>query len=386
MTGFVVSDEDLARAVAVTKKIASVPAGPFKEHNRHPVIQALLREWVPSLPFAIDGVGNIVTWLEAAGKAPPIVVSAHLDTVFPLDSVAVSEDDKTVYGAGTSDDASGLAAILFVAAKAQAVAEKAGRGVIFAFTVGEEGAGGLRGIRHLLDFLLGRKEDAALQKLLPGHAKSRPSCLIAVDGTLATVVTKGLHIKRRKVSWSGPGGHSWGASDTPSAILAAAQTICSIYHIRTRCRHTTVNVGTISGGTTVNSIAANCSFEVEVRSVSRTRAENVMARIAALAQETSTKLHIPVAVESLDDRAGGATRSSHKCVKLLEAALRAEGLNPVRAVSSTEANVAMAEGIPSVATGVALGSGIHTLDERFDKASFLQGLRVMLNYVAKMME
>ncbi|MBN1808381.1 MAG: M20/M25/M40 family metallo-hydrolase [Planctomycetes bacterium] len=366
--------------------IASVPAPPFAEENRHPLIRRLLSEWARGMPFAVDSAGNVVVWAEGGGRQPPLLVTAHLDTVFPDRSVAITQDDTWVCGPGVSDDASGVAAVLYLAQFLAGRMPSAGRGMILAFTVGEEGAGGLRGIKHIFAVLAGEERDPALETLLPGYAMRLPSAMVAVDGGLGSVVNRGLHVRRRRVSWKGDGGHSWGAAGTPSAIAAAARALAAISRIPARPGHTTVNVGVISGGTGVNSIAAECTADIEVRSVSGARAASVISRIEKIASEAAASAGLSIGVEVLDDRPGGVTRSSARVVKLLESELLRAGVPFSLAVSSTEANIAMAYRVPAVATGVVAAERTHTPDERFRRASLEKGLAVVRNYVSALLE
>jgi len=379
------SQHDTDEVTAAVKRVAAIPAGPFQERRRHPVMLSLLSRMASGVPAAVDTAGNLVAWFAGASVEAPLIFSAHLDTVFPLDTVEITEDEEAVYGPGVADDASGLAALAWLAGKLRHLPGKRTKSVLFAFTVGEEGSGGLRGIRHLLDFLLGRNDDHSLERLLPAGARSRPAALIAIDGTLGSIVSRGLHIKRRKMTWRGPGGHSWGAAGSPSAISAAAAAIARIGRIRVRPGHTTVNTGVISGGTSVNTIAPECSAEIEVRSVSGKRAAAVMTRVERTARESASASGIAVRIETLDERPGGATRSSHPCVRLLVESMRRFSIKPSFAVSSTEANAAMAEGIPALATGVVQASGAHTEAEKFFKSSLPQGLQLLLSYAAALL-
>lgn len=346
------------------KSICEIAAPPFgeaargKEYARR--LAALGMEDVRT-----DAVGNVISRLpEASAPKPLIVFSAHLDTVFPEGmSVKVREDGKRLHGLGIGDDCRGLAVVLAVA-KAYREAKVRTQGtVLFVATVGEEGQGDLRGVRHLFT------------KEMPGQIDS----FISVDGTGFRVTARGVGSNRYKVTYKGRGGHSYGAFGMPNPAHAMGRAIARIADLQVPTSpRTTFNVGTVTGGTSVNSVPIEVSMELDMRSESPLELAALDERIKAAlragleaekARWPDSKAPIELEIEVLGLRPAAAPSDELPIIQKALGAAKALGLAVFATGSgSTDSNLPMSLGIPAVTIG---GGGrspnAHSIDEWFEE-------------------
>jgi tripeptide aminopeptidase len=320
----------------------------------------------------IDDVGNVLA-TSHTGAVRGIVVMAHLDTVFPADTTLdVQRDATRLRGPGIADNARGLAGMLALARALGAAGWPNRAPITFVGSVGEEGAGDLRGAKHFVRT----------------HA-ARTAAFIALDGAgTDRVIHAGVGSRRLRVHWSGPGGHSWSDWGAPNAIHAAGRAIGRLTALPLPARpRTTLSVGRIGGGTSVNTIPAASWFELDLRSESaaalRALEGAVRAALAATAREEGgAAARLRWNVDVFGDRPAGATPVDDPLVRLALAATRAVGLEPELASSSTDANIAMAAGIPAIAIGAGGDAGgTHTTAEWYDNATGPLGLERALRIV-----
>ncbi|MFN2565359.1 MAG: M20/M25/M40 family metallo-hydrolase [Gemmatimonadaceae bacterium] len=325
----------------------------------------------------VDAVGNVLGRSFGARDAEPVVVCAHLDTVFPRDMpLAVKQDGVRFVGPGINDNGRGLAVTL-------ALAEELGRGrvqtarpVEFVATTGEEGAGDLRGAKH---FFAGRGR--------------RIAAVIALDGAGdERVIHRALGSRRFRVAFCGAGGHSWSAFGTPNPVHAAACCAATLARLTLPAEpRTTLSVGRIGGGLSVNSIPDMAWLEVDLRSTSGAlldryeREVRAAARIA-LEEENARRAGgacaLSLALEVIGDRPGGETPVDHPLVQSALEATRLVGRSPELALASTDANVPMSRGIPAIAIGAGgRGGDAHTPREWYENADGTLGVARALTIV-----
>jgi acetylornithine deacetylase/succinyl-diaminopimelate desuccinylase-like protein len=326
------------------------------------------------LDTRVDDVGNVIAVSAAAdADAPVVVVMAHLDTVFPADTpLDVKRNGTRITGPGISDNARGLAGMLAVARGLAAAGWPNRVPIVFVGSVGEEGAGDLRGAKHFMESYAGRI-----------------SAFIALDGAGAQrVIHAGVGSRRLRVRFTGPGGHSWSDWGTPNAIHVAGAAIARLTALPLpREPRTTLSVGRMGGGTSVNAIAADAWFELDVRSEAidalRELEQAVRAALQAATESggsTRGQLHCDIKV--FGDRPAGLTAIDAPLVQLALAATRAIGFEPGLTASSTDANVAMAAGIPAIAIGAGgEAGGTHTTAEWYDNIGGAAGLERALMVV-----
>lgn len=346
--------------------LTEVAAPPFQEAERAGVYADWLREAGADSVF-IDDEGNVVAIRSGRGapgddgRRRTVAISGHLDTVFPPDvDVTVEQRGDTLYAPGIGDDTRGLIAVLTVLRALERTGVETRDDVLFIATVGEEGLGDLRGMKHLF------REGA------------RPiDAWIDLDGTgLGRIVNKGLGSHRFRVTFRGAGGHSWGAfglANPAHALARAIRRFETVADTMTRSGpRTSYNVGRIGGGTSVNSIPFEAWMEVDMRSVS----EESLARIdaafrdamaAALEEANAIRREGPpleLDVEQIGDRPSGEIPDDHPLVERAAAAIRRFGGEPRLGRSSTDSNIPISRGIPAVTIGSGgVGGGAHSPGE-----------------------
>ncbi len=347
-------------AWTVDKQIAlcEIPAPPFKERVRG---EAFRREML-ALGYAdahIDEVGNVVAELAGSAKGPTVMLAGHLDTVFPEGTaVKVTRDGDRLKGPGIADDCRGLVVVLSTArAVKQAGVKFAGR-IIFVANVGEEGAGNLRGTRHLLGTT---------------H-KGKVDFFISVDGAGNDITNRAVGSNRYSVHFLSPGGHSYGAFGMPNPIHAMGRAMASIADIQVPTSpRTTFNVGIVSGGTSVNSIAMEAVMDVDMRSESAEELAKVDGKIRRAISEAVTtekarwpnsSMALSVRIDTIGIRPTGAQSDSAPLVRAALATAHRVGFKPTLGASSTDANYPISIGVPGITIdGGGNGGGAHSVSE-----------------------
>ncbi|WP_419164993.1 M20/M25/M40 family metallo-hydrolase [Candidatus Palauibacter sp.] len=357
------------RTIRELIELTQIPAPPFMEEARARVYAEWLRGAGADSVF-IDEEGNAVAirfgrggarGSTAGGGRRTVALSGHLDTVFPEDvDVTVTQRGDTLFAPGVGDDTRGLMAVLTVLRALEASGIETEADVRFIGTVGEEGLGDLRGMKYLF------REGAD-----PIHT------WIDVDGSgLGRIVNKGLGSHRFRVTFRGPGGHSWGAFGLANPAHALGRAIRHFQDVADTLTRpgprTSYNVGRIGGGTSVNAIPFEAWMEVDMRSVS----EESLARIdaafrdamrRALAEENALRRdgpEIELDLDQIGDRPSGEVADDHPLVQRASEVVRLFGGEPQLARSSTDSNIPIALGIPAVTIGSGgIGSGAHSPGE-----------------------
>ena len=346
--------------------INQVAAPPFKETERAHYYMDKLRG-LGLDDVQQDAEGNVFGVFRGSGAGPRLFVSAHLDTVFAAGTdVTVKEKDSKLYAPGIADNARGLAAILSVIRGLKKSGVKTVGDIVFGGNVGEEGLGDLRGIKAFF------RENADID----GY--------IAVDGVKEQIITYlATGSRRYEITYRGPGGHSWNAFGLPSAIHALGRAIAKIGDIQTSSQpKTTFTVGTISGGTSVNSIAADASMLLDLRSASEAELKKLETQVMDLLQIAVEEENarwgstaISVEIKLVGDRPAGQQSPDLPIVQAAWAASAAVNVPPeFGPASSTDANLPMSLGIPAIRLcgGGAEGNN-HSLDEWYDPANGYRG-------------
>jgi tripeptide aminopeptidase len=341
--------------------ICEIPAPPFKEERRAAEMKKRF-EALGLRNVRIDSIGNVIAERPGTGGGPVVVIAAHLDTVFPEETdVRVQRTGTLLKGPGIGDDCRGLAVLLAVA-KAMGTANVRTQGTIyFVANVGEEGPGNLRGVKHLFAKPPAPKIDY----------------FISVDGTGLGLTSRAVGSNRYKVSYKGPGGHSYGAFGMPSPIHALGRAIAKISAIQVPSRpKTTFNVGIIEGGTSVNTISPLGAMEVDLRSESPDELAKVDAAFRKAVDEALTeenarwpqsRVKVTVDVQSMGVRPAAAPPDSQRIIQTAQAAARALGFDAPGGASSTDANWPMSLGIQAITLdGGGQGQGAHSITESYD--------------------
>ena len=357
---------DHTDTIAEQIAINQVEAPPFQESERAGFYMAKLQESGLS-DVRQDAEGNVYGVFRGNGNGPRLFVSAHLDTVFAAGTdVMVKEKDGKLFAPGIADNARGLAAILSVIRALRRSGVQTVGDIVFGGNVGEEGLGDLRGIKAFF------RDNTDID----GY--------ITVDGVKEQIITYlATGSRRYEITYRGPGGHSWNAFGLPSAIHALGRAIAKIGDVQTPSQpKTTFTVGTITGGTSVNSIAADASMLLDLRSASEAELKKLETEVLALLQVAADEENarwgsnaIRVEIKLVGDRPAGQQSPDLPIVQAAWAASEAVVVPPeFGPASSTDANFPMSLGIPAIRLcgGGAEGNN-HSLDEWYDPANAYRG-------------
>ena len=363
---FVKADD--ASTLADQKAIVVIASPTSKEQKRAEYYIGRLRE-VGLDEVKMDSASNACGVLRGTGGGPKLLLSAHLDTVFPEGTdLTIKEKDGKLYAPGIADDARGLAAMLSVVRGMKAGKIRTVGDVWFCGTVGEEGLGDLKGIKQV--FKDHKDIDGYIALESPTVANEEISYQAAGSN-------------RYRISYKGPGGHSYQAFGLPSAIHALGRAIAGISELETpKTPKTTFTVGTIAGGTSVNSIAADATMDLDMRSNDNNELLKLeakalqIARDAAVAENKrwgSDKLRVDIT--QVGARPAGSPSPDSTVVHALWLAVKATGGAPKLAgARSTEANLPISLGIPAAVVGAGgFSQGIHSPDEWFDPTNAYLG-------------
>lgn len=369
-------------------ELVAVPAPPFGEEVRSAwMAENFLKAGLEEIET--DALGNVTAVLHAAGlprhsTGPLVVVSAHLDTVFPASTsikpVLTHEDGYyRLEAPGACDNASGVIGMLALAYVLKSTGVELAAPLLFLGNVGEEGEGDLRGVRHFYE---------------QSRYASRVAAHIVLDGAGAeSAVTQALGSRRFEVTLTGPGGHSFTDAGTPNPITALATALSTLAEtpLATEAR-TTLNVGTIRGGTSVNSIPESATASVDFRSTNTaelTRLEVVLHRAVedavddcnARAKEQLPRLRgtLNYSIRTIGDRPAAVLASDSPILEALRAVDRHLGIATEMRLGSTDANIPIAHGLPALSMGAGgEGGGAHTLAEWYTDRQRDLGLRRVL--------
>ena len=310
----------------------------------------------------IDRAGNVVAMRPGLEHLAPVLVCAHLDTVFAREvQLTFRRNGDRVTGPGIGDNGRGLAAMLAIAEEVDGRLVRTRRPIVFAATTGEEGAGDLRGAKYLFSAL-----------------DEHPAAAIALDGAGdERIVHKALGSRRYHIAYRGPGGHSWAAFGVPNAVHAAASAAAMLASLPLpRSPRTTLSVSRIGGGTSINSIPEEGWLEVDLRSTSASvldrfdREIRIIVRAAAQQENARRATATPPLshdVMVIGDRPSGELSADHPLVVSAMEATQLIDREPELAAASTDANVPIAMGIPAIAIGAGgRGGDAHTPGEWYD--------------------
>jgi tripeptide aminopeptidase len=351
-------------------RLTEIPAPPFQEAQRAAAVKSLLA--AAGLKVQSDQTGNVIAEIRGANDKEVVLLSAHLDTVFPPGTdVKVRREDGRMSAPGISDNGTGLIALVALARAIHEARIEPQRTILFVADVGEEGEGNLRGMRAVIDAY-----------------RSRLRAVIVLDGSATDhVTTKALASRRLEAVITGPGGHSWSDFGMANPINALVRS--SVRFINTKVPttpRTTFNLGQIEGGTSVNSIPFEAKLKVDIRSEN----EDELARLESALRECvaagvrdemessrdRSKGKLEWKVDLLGSRPGGELSADSP----LLAALRAADdyvANQSRAErSSTDANIPLSQGIDAISIGAGgTGGGAHSLQEWYEPAGREMGLK-----------
>lgn len=338
--------------LALQIELSEIPAPPFQEHLRGLRLAELFRS-AGLVDVRTDEVGNVIGTGPGGADGSPLVISAHLDTVFPEGTdVSVTRNGDLLRGPGIADDARGLTCLVALARVLQDSGLRTRRPLLFVGTVGEEGMGDLRGVKHLFR---------------GGGEGAGAGAFISLDGAgLDRIVVRGLGSRRYRISVRGPGGHSWVDWGMPNPLHTVSRIGSRLTDLPlSREPRATLTLARTGGGTSINAIPQEAWLEIDTRSSVERHLDELQAQIrGVVADQLGCEPGLQAHVESVGDRPGGETTEDHPLVQAALAATRGRGRMPQLALSSTDANVPMALGIPALTLGCGGDAGLaHTTEE-----------------------
>jgi len=356
-----------ARTIEDEIRFCEIPAPSFKESVRGEELKRVFQQ-LGLQNVRVDAVGNVMGDRPGASARPHVVIAAHLDTVFPEGTdVKVKRDGAVLRGPGIGDDCRGLAVLVAIVREMKAANVSTPGTITFVANVGEEGLGDLRGVKQLFNETL----------------KGQIDKFVSIDGTGVHVTNVAVGSHRYRVTFKGPGGHSFGAFGLANPIGAMGRAIAKINDMQVpKQPKTTFNVGRVGGGTSVNSIPFEGWMEVDMRSsdpaslaaVDASFQKAVDSAVSEENQRWGKPGMITAVKELVGDRPAGSTPENSPIVRAgLEAATEL-GFNASLGEGSTDSNMPMSIGVPAITIGGGgRGTDAHALTESFDTTDSWKG-------------
>lgn len=349
--------------------IQAIPAPTFDEFQRAEYVRAeFSRQGL--LDVDIDELGNVYGRMASGHPDHDAVMAvAHTDTVFPHETdLTLKYEGDRIYGAGLGDNSLGVAGLLSLIECVKRLDYPLERDIWFVATTREEGLGDLGGMR------------GAFERL-----KDRIGAVLNIEGmAYGYIYHEGIAVRRLKITAHAEGGHSWANFGNTSAIHGLVELGAKITALKPPNNpRTTYNIGVIGGGTSINTIAAQASFSLDMRSESSKTLEAFEAQIRDQIKRTAND-KLTFDIEIVGDRPSGQIAPDHLYVKMAMRSLELIGTNPLLATGSTDGNISLAGGCPTVTLGVTTGDNAHRLDEYIEPASIGLGVYHMMLVLASL--
>lgn len=355
------------RLLNLAVQIQQIPAPTFEEGTRATFIRELfLKEGL--LDVAQDAVNNVYGRLSGTGRAKPLIVSAHLDTVFPADTrLTVSREPQRILGPGIGDNSLGVAALFGLLWSLRERQSDPAGDIWLVGNVGEEGLGNLRGMSALVDRF---GADVLAYLVLEGTA-------------LGHVYHRAIAVQRYRVRVHTAGGHSWSDYGRPSAIHELARIVTQMISLpMPTTPRTSLNVGLISGGTGINVLAPEARLELDIRSEKPETLASLVHRVEEIVHSANRE-GVTAEMEMIGQRPAGAIEQNHPLVRLAEQCLAEQGVEASFTSGSTDANVPLSRGYPALVLGITTGGSAHTIQEYIDTAPVEKGMEQLVKFVER---
>ncbi len=364
------------RVLELAIQIQQIPAPTFSEGQRGEFVRDLfLKEKLKDV--SMDSLGNVFARLPGKQKkAKELVVSAHLDTVFPPSiNLQVKKEAERVIAPGIGDNSLGVAALFGILWSLRERDVMLEHDVWFVANVGEEGLGDLRGMRGVVE-RFGADPSTSSERGVLGY-------LVLEGLALGHVYHKAIGVKRYRIMAKTAGGHSWSDYGQPSAVHELASLVTQLTAFRLpREPRTTMNVGVISGGTGINVLAAEAKCELDLRSEDPKALTKLVHQVEDLLINASRE-GVKITAEVIGERPAGEISVGLAFVQLAVDCTREQGLEAILTSGSTDANIPLSEDIPAVVMGVTTGGGAHTVNEFIDVKPIELGMNSLIRFVER---
>lgn len=354
------------RILDLTMQIQQIPGPTFKEEQRSVFIRDLFQK-ENLRDVSIDDLGNVFARLPGKNKnAKPLIISAHLDTVFP-DSVNLQsrEEAGKVIAPGIGDNSLGVGALVGILWALHQRKIELEHDLWLVANVGEEGLGDLRGMRAVVDRF---GADVIGYLVLEGLA-------------LGHIYHRAIGVKRYRIYTNTAGGHSWSDYGQPSAVHELASLVTKLTSMKLpRAPRTTMNIGMISGGTGINVLASEAKCELDLRSEDPTTLEKIVRQVEDVIHSTNRD-GVKITTEVIGQRPAGEIPSNHPFVQAAVGSMKKLGLEAVLTSGSTDANIPLSRGIPAVVMGITTGGSAHTTHEYIKTEPIAMGMEGVVSFV-----
>jgi acetylornithine deacetylase/succinyl-diaminopimelate desuccinylase-like protein len=357
----------VSRVVERAIQIQQIPAPTFQEQSRAKFVHDLfLAEALDDL--CIDETGNVFARWPGKGTEKPLIVSAHLDTVFPLETtLRVSRGSNLIHGPGLGDNSLGVAALFGLLWSLRDQGFQPRGDIWFVANVCEEGLGDLRGMKAVVE-RFGENVHAYL--VLEGLA-------------LGHVYHRAVGVKRYRVTARTSGGHSWSDYGQPSAVHELAKLVVELASLGLPAHpRTTMNVGRISGGTSVNVIAPEAVLDLDLRSEGQESLATLVSAVERLIQKAN-RPGVSMESQVIGQRPAGEIAVSHPLVLLARDCLHELGLEAGLISGSTDANIPLSKGYPAIVLGITTGGSAHTVHEYINTVPVAHGMEQLVKFVSR---
>jgi len=358
----------LSSLIDLAIQIQQIPAPTFSEGLRGEFVRGLfVNEHLQDV--SMDSHGNVYARLAGKQKkTKPLIISAHLDTVFPNSiNLQVKKEAGKIVAPGIGDNSMGVAALFGILWSLRARKMELEHDVWFVANVGEEGLGDLCGMRGVA---------ARFNNDVIGY-------LVLEGLALGHIYHRAIGVRRYRITAKTAGGHSWSDYGKPSAVHELAGLVTQLTAIRLpREPRTTMNVGTFGGGTGINVLASEAKCDLDLRSEDPRSLENLIHQVEELFRHADRD-GVKVLAEIIGQRPAGEIPADHPLVKLAMDCLHEQGLRGVLTAGSTDANIPLSRGIPAVVMGITSGGGAHTTHEYIDIDPIEKGMNSVIRFVER---
>jgi len=317
--------------------------------------------------ISIDEVGNVYGRLRGKDEnAKALIVSAHLDTVFPASTkLELRREPDQIYGPGIGDNSLGVASLFGIIWSLHEQSIQLKHDIWFVANVGEEGLGDLKGMRAVVDRFGGNI-----------------ICYLVLEGlALGHIYHRAIGVKRYRITARTKGGHSWSDYGQPSAVHELASLVTQLTSIRLQQKpRTTMNVGTIHGGTGINVLAAEAKCDLDLRSEDPVALEKLIQKVEAILADASRE-GVAIEAEIIGERPAGEISREHEMVQLALACSKEAGASATLTSGSTDANIPLSRGFPSIVMGISMGGDAHTTNEFVTVSPIKMGMESIVRFV-----
>jgi len=348
-------------------QIQQTAAPTFEEKQRAEFVrERFIQEKLKDV--SMDSVHNVYARLPGVKNSKPLIVSAHMDTVFPSEtSLHMTRDEDRIYGPGIGDNSLGVAALFGLEWMIRERKIELKNDVWVVANVCEEGLGDLRGMKAVVD----------------RFGENGKAYLVIEGMSLGHIYHRAIGVRRYRVVAKTAGGHSWSDYGQPSAVHEAAKLVTQIASLSVPViPRTTLNIGKICGGTGINVLASEAIFELDLRSESPEALSALIRQVEGMIR-SANKEGVKIEFEVIGQRPAGEIASDHPLIRLAEECLCEQGIKAELTSGSTDANIPLSRGLPSTVLGVTSGGGAHTVHEYIEVGPVEKGMEQLVRFVEK---